>query len=200
MPCMHCFQPFPTALTPVMLWRKCCTQWLHGVSHSSLAYVCTFVLEPNCLSDLCYPKEDLELMAINFFFREDQSHGRGKKTRKKEPREFFSFHIPAGLGWSWLQLCWWSPAQRALLRLPQILPVPEMCSQAKWEADGPNAAPPACAAGTVLEKGIVFINQEILLEGEGFLWALAARREWQSPQRAVSHSSRETLSRSGLSH
>lgn len=100
MPCMHCFQPFPTALTPVMLWRRSCTQQLHGVTHYSLAYVCTFILEPNCLSDLCYPKEDLELMAINFF-REDPSHGRRNKTRKKGTMGILLLSYPS---WAWLEL------------------------------------------------------------------------------------------------
>lgn len=100
MPCMHCFQPFPTALTPVMLWRRSCTRQLHGVTQSSLAYVCTFILQPNCLSDLCYPKEDLELMAINFF-REDPSHGRGEKTRKEGTTGILLLSHPS---WAWLEL------------------------------------------------------------------------------------------------
>jgi len=82
MPCMHCFKPFPRALTPEMLGRASCTSQLHGVTQYSLAYVCMFILEPNCLSDLCYPKEDLELMTLKFF-REDPSHGRGTKTRQE---------------------------------------------------------------------------------------------------------------------
>lgn len=59
-----------------MTGRGSCTRQLHGVTQNSLAYVLTFILEPNCLSDLCYPKEDLELMALKFF-REDPSHGKG---------------------------------------------------------------------------------------------------------------------------
>lgn len=77
----------------------------------------------------------------------------GKRQGKRNQWELFSFHIPAGLGWSWLQLCWWSPVLRALLRLPQYLPVPETRSQAKQEADGLNAAPPPPCGRHNLKEG-----------------------------------------------
>ena len=59
-----------------------------------------FSLEPNCLSDLRYPKEDLELMALKFF-REDPSHGRGKKTRKEGTTGTLLLPRPS---WAWLEL------------------------------------------------------------------------------------------------
>lgn len=90
---------------------------------------------------------------------------KGKRQGKREQRELFSFHITAGLGWSWLQLCWWSPALHALLRLPQYLRVPGMRSQAKREADGLNAAPPPpCGRHNLRRRSFLSIT-DILLEG-----------------------------------
>lgn len=83
-----------------MLGRGSCTRQLHGVTQYSLAYVCMFILEPNCLSDLRYRKEDLELMALQFF-REDPSHGRGKKTREEGTTGTLLLPHPS---WAWLKL------------------------------------------------------------------------------------------------
>lgn len=83
-----------------MLGRGSCTRQLHGVTQYSLAYVRTFILEPNCLSDLRYPKEDLELMALKFF-RENPSHGRRKKTREEGTTGTLVLPRPS---WAWLEL------------------------------------------------------------------------------------------------
>lgn len=198
MPCMHCFQPFPTALTPVMLWRRSCTRQLHGVTQSSLAYVCMFILQPNCLSDLCYPKEDLELMAINFF-REDPSHGRGKKTRKEGTTGILLLSHPS---WAWLELTpimLMEPSTACTSEVATTTPSTRDVLSGKVGSRWTKHSTPSLCGRHGLREGDCFY-QEILLEGEGFLWASTARKEWQSAHRAASHRSRETLSRCGLSH
>lgn len=149
MPCMHCFQPFPTALTPVMLRRKRCSQPLHGMTHSSLAYVCMFILEPNCLPDLCYPKEDLELMAINFFFRENSSHGRGKKTRKEGTTGILLLSHPS---WALLKLApimLVEPSTACTSEAATKTPSAKDVLSGKVGSRWAKRSTPACAAGTV---------------------------------------------------
>lgn len=103
---MHYFKPFPRALTPAMLGRGSRTQQLHGVIQYSQAYIPMFILEPNCLSDLRYPKGDLELVAVKFF-KEDPAHGTRKKTRKNGTGTLLHPHR----SWGWLEVAPSTPVE-----------------------------------------------------------------------------------------
>lgn len=190
-----CHPCIVSALTAVMLRRRSCTQQLHGVTHSSPAYVCTFILQPNCLSDLCYPKEDLELMAINFF-REDPSHGRGKKTRKEGTMGILLLSHPS---WAWLELAPITPMEPSTAGTPEAATMTPSTRDvlsgkvgSRWAKQG---SPSLYGRHSLREGDCFYQSRDSARRGR-----LSVGFNSKEGMAKHSHSSRKTLSRCGLSH
>lgn len=185
-PCMHYFEPFPRALTPAMLGRGSRTQQLHGVIQCSLAYIPMFILEPNCLSDLRYPKGDLELVAAKFF-KEGPAHGTRKKTRKNGTTGTFLHPHPS---WGWLEVAPSMPVEPNAVCVSEAATISpsarDMLSGKVGGRGAEHSTPTSSRQARFERRGSVLSVPDILLGGGRLPVSFSSEEvTWQSIQTAA---------------